>query len=153
MDKGTQYLITLNKTKQPQYIGTYDKTKINLNGNEVYVFKDIYRLVPRELFARETTFATNSVTISKLDQSQSVLGKNKRKDEEEQEQVQEEKRYKEEKNQYTEKELEEDIKFWESVDGGSKNKGSLRQSRKKRRKSKKIKSRSKRRTKRRKSNK
>jgi hypothetical protein len=147
MDKGTQYLITVNKTGQ-RYVGTYDKTKINLNGNEVYVFKMVYRLVPREPFARETTFATNSVTISKLGQSQSVLGKNERKDEEEQVQVQEEKRYKEEENQYTEKELEEDIKFWESVDGGS-----LRQSRKKRRKSKKIKSRSKRRTKRRKSNK
>ncbi len=142
LDKGRQYLITVNNTGQ-RYVGTYDKIKLNLNGTEVYVFKMVYRLVPREPFARETTFAINSVTISKLGQSQSVLGKNEREKD-----VQEDKRYKKDDNQYTAEELEEDKNFWESVDGGS-----LRQSRKKRRKSKKIKSRSKRRTKRRKSNK
>jgi hypothetical protein len=79
LQQGTKYLITVNNTGD-QYIGTYDTTKINLNGKEVYVFKIVYKLVPNappEIFARETTFTTNSVTIRQpgQPQTQSVLGK------------------------------------------------------------------------------
>jgi hypothetical protein len=81
LQQGTKYLITVNNTGD-QYIGTYDTTKINLNGKEVYVFKMVYKLVPNappEIFARETTFTTNSVTIRQpgqpQPQQQSVLGK------------------------------------------------------------------------------
>jgi hypothetical protein len=81
LQQGTKYLITVNNTGD-QYIGTYDTTKINLNGKEVYVFKMVYKLVPNgppEIFSRETTFTTNSVTIRQprqpQPQQQSVLGK------------------------------------------------------------------------------
>lgn len=81
LQQGIKYLITVNNTGD-QYIGTYDTTKINLNGKEVYVFKMVYKLVPNaapEIFARETTFTTNSVTIRQprqpQSQQQSVLGK------------------------------------------------------------------------------
>jgi len=78
LQQGTKYLITVNNTGD-QYIGTYDTTKINLNGKEVYVFKMVYKLVPNappEIFAREKTFTTNSVTIRQPRQpQQSLLGK------------------------------------------------------------------------------
>jgi hypothetical protein len=80
LQQGTKYLITVNNTGD-QYIGTYDTTKINSKGKEVYVFKMIYKLVPNappEIFARETTFTTNGVTIRQPGQpqpQQSVLGK------------------------------------------------------------------------------
>ncbi len=148
--KGKQYIIKI-KGNLEQYLGEYNTTKTNLNGKEVFVFKMVYKILLNgslQIYSRELTFTTDSVRLETLEyykkQRQSVLGKNKR----QYEQEEEVKRLKEDNKQYTEEEIEEDKKFWESVDGGSRRKSKKRKSKRRN-----IKSKRKTKSKRRKSNK
>lgn len=147
--EGKQYIIGL-KNNSKRYIGKYvrqDEDEDELIFNMVY---ELNKNSPPIPFSRgEYSFSLDNVRLATPEYfknlKQSVLGKNKRQDEQEQE----EKRFKEEDDQYTAEEIEEDKKFWESVDGGSTRKGYKGSKRKsKKRKSK----RNKRKSKRRKSN-
>lgn len=107
--EGKQYVIKIKGDSEP-YVGEYYTTKTNLNGKEVYVFKMVYKILPngsRQIFSREITFTTDSVRLVTPEylkrQQQSVLGKNKRQDDAEE---QERKRLKEEQDKSFQKMME-----------------------------------------------
>lgn len=124
-----------------KYIGTYIETTTNLNGIQVYKFKNVSKIPIINTFTFDYSFPVNNTTLKPYisNSNSSVLGKRQTttiNDNNEQ-------NIKISKTDmtFTEEEILKDREYWESVDGGKRKNKSKRKTRKiksKKRKSRKY---------------
>jgi len=135
LEPNKQYFIRYANNK---YIGTYKETTTNLNGTEIYKFKDINKIPNKNNYTFDYDFPVKFTILKELYSNNSILGKRQTTTINDNEL--DAKKSKTDMT-FTEEDILKDREYWESVDGGGKRTRRVKRKSKKNKKSKKRKSR------------